>query len=255
VPYGQSIGGLKFYGDAKYPHARLRSLEGWNHWPNQSETEQQLAWCEGMTTADNTRLASAFEILNDQKGVVDPVALYQVAARVTTAADMPAATVKAAAAAMADVDECAEKHAQAIRKSSGTKSKKLEAKPWIGHLPLVLRHFTGVPACDALAEEWHNTLEAQDKVADKHARAFWQNSGNKPDKAFAAGVKLVHDAFLTAAAANQEMLGKLEAWNKDAKDLGIGKADQKLFQAGVPVLRDAHKQGRDAFEKVSKRFR
>ena len=255
VPYGQSIGGLKFYSDAKYPHARLRSLDGWNHWPIQSETEQQLAWCEGMTTADNTRLASAFELLNDQKGVVDPVALYQVAARVTTAADMPAATTKAAAAAMADVNECAEKHAQAIRKSSGTKSKRLEAKPWIAHLPLLMRHFAGVPACDTLAEEWRSTLEAQDKLADKHARAFWQNSAKKPDKAFADGIKLVHEAFLTRAAANEEILSKLDTWHGDAKKLGIGKADQKLFKAGVPVLREAHKQGREAFDKVSKRFR
>ena len=61
VPYGQSVGGLEFYQEAGYPHVRLRSLDGWNHWPAQLQTEQELAWCEAMTTADPGRLAAAFE--------------------------------------------------------------------------------------------------------------------------------------------------------------------------------------------------
>lgn len=255
VPYGQSVGGLKHYRDAKYPHARLRSLDGWNHWPTQAQTEQQLAWCEGMTTDDNDRMAVSFTTLNDAKGVVDPVALYEVAARVAGTAGMAASVVKKAKNAMAEVDNCAKKHALAIKRSSGKKTKKLVAKPWIGHLPLFLRHFEGVPACDAAAKVWQKALDAQGKLATKHSRAFWQSSKSNGKKAFAAGVRLVHGGFLTEASENERMLSKLEALAKEGKKAGIGKGDLKLFKTGVPVLRDARKKGRSAFDKISKRFR
>lgn len=254
VPYGQSVGGLDFYREAKYPHVRLRSLDDWNHWPTQAQTEQQLAWCEGMTTADPGRLTAAFTVLDEAKGIVDPVALYQVAARVAASDGVAAAARKQATAAMQDVEACAHKHAQAIARSSG-KKRKIAAQPWVGHLPLFLRHFTGVPACDALAADWQKTLDAQSKLADKYSRAFWKDRDNRPAKAFTAGVKLVAEAFLTRASENERMLGSLEGWEKEARLHGLGRADKKAFEAAVPVLRDAREKGRKAFDKVGKRFR
>ncbi|MEM8710933.1 MAG: alpha/beta fold hydrolase, partial [Planctomycetota bacterium] len=53
VPYRQSVGSLSAHFEKLgYPMARLRSLDGWNHWPSQHHASQQLAWCEGMTSAD-----------------------------------------------------------------------------------------------------------------------------------------------------------------------------------------------------------
>jgi len=255
VGYSQSVGGLKFYEEKKYPLVRLRSLDGWNHWPTQGQTEQQLAWCEGMTTTDHGRMAAAFTTLDEAKGVVDPVALYQVAARVAAAPDMNPGVVKKANAAMKEVDDSAKKHAKAITKSSGKKTKKLVDKPWIGHVPLFLLHFKGVPACDAFAEKWKAVLGKQQDLGDKHSTDFWRNAERSPKKAFGYGMKLVHSAFLTEAAANKRMIEKLEGWNKAGKKAGIGKGDLKLFKTGVPVLQSAKEKGRKAFEKVSKRFR
>jgi len=251
VPYGQSVGGLEFYLDAKYPLVRLRSLEGWNHWPNQVQTGQQLAWCEGMTTGDPDRLVAAFTTLADAKEWVDPVALYQVAARAAAAEGVAAKVQKAAQAAMAEVDKCAEAHAKAIGKGG----KKLEAKAWVGHLPLFLRDFRGVPACDELAEAWRKTLDKQQKAVGKHARAFWKNRQSKPKEAFAAGVALVREAFLTSAADNEEILASLEEWADEGRAIGLSKRDLKEFKATVPVLREAREKGRKAFKKVDKRLR
>ena len=125
-----------------------------------------------MTTSDVTRLAAAFAVLDGAKGVVDPVALYEVAQRASTTDGIEPAVAKKAVAAMAAVEACAQKHVSAIRKSSGKKTKKLVGKPWIGHLPIFLRHFTGVPACDEFAAAWKSALTAQDKVADKMGKAF-----------------------------------------------------------------------------------
>lgn len=255
VPYGQSVGGLKLYREAKYPHVRLRSLDGWNHWPTQLQTEQQLAWCEGMTTSDVTRIAAAFALLDGAKGVVDPVALYQVAERVTNMDGVAAAVAKKATAAMAEIEACAAKHAALIRKSSGKKTKDLVSKPWIGHLPLFLRHFAGVPACDQLAADWKDAIGVQGKAADKHSRSFWKDRAAKPARAFTSGIKLVKEAFLTSASENERMLDSLEEWAKAGKKLGIGKRDLKSFKSAVPVLRDARAKGRKAFDKVGRRFR
>ncbi|MCA8973685.1 MAG: hypothetical protein KDC98_03140, partial [Planctomycetes bacterium] len=188
VPYGQSVGGLEFYREANYPHVRLRSLDGWNHWPTQMQTEQQLAWCEGMTTTDPGRLGAAFTAIDAQKTDVDPVALYEVGKRVVANEDVEAKVIKAAGEAIAAVDACADKHVQAIEKSSGKKGSKLSDKPWVGHLPLFLRHFDGVAACVELRKGWQKTLDKQQDGAKKLAREFWQNREQKPDKAFAAGL-------------------------------------------------------------------
>ena len=255
VPYGQSVGGLDAYRKANYPHVRLRSLDGWNHWPSQLETEQQLAWCEAMTTKDSMRLAAAFALLDDAKGVVDPVALHEVATKVVNTDGVDSGVRKKAVAAIAEVAACADKHAQAIRKSSGKNAGKLTDKPWIGHLPLFLRHFSGVPACDDLLADWQKILDAHEKAAEKHSRAFWKDRESKPAKAFAAGVQLVEDAFLSRAAENERMLNSLQDWAKDHKQHGLGKADIKAYKASVPVLLEAREDGRKAFDKIGKRFR
>lgn len=254
VPYGQSVGGLDAYRKAKYPMARLRSLDGWNHWPTQLQTEQQLAWCEAMTTNEAGRIAACFEALAGQKTAVDPVALYQVAKRAKETDGVDKGTAKKAAAAMAAVDACAAKHAGSIRKSSG-KKRKLAAKPWIGHLPLFVRHFAGIPSCDAALKDWQKMFDAHEKVADKHAKVFWQQRDKKPAKAFAAGIKLVSDGFLAGSSENKRMLSSLQEWAKAGKKVGISKANLKAYKGAVPVLLDAREKGRKTFDKVGKRFR
>lgn len=254
VPYGQSVGALDAYREAKYPHVRLRSLEGWNHWPAQAQTEQELAWCEGMTTTDMGRLQAVFASLQGTKEGVDPVALRDVAQRVQDTDGIDAGAKKDAAATIAEVDATAREHADAIAKAAG-KDKKLADKPWVGHLPLFLRLFDGTPVGDEVAAAWKGALDKQQDAVKKYARDFWQNKDQKPKEAFAAGVQLVQEAFLLAATENEEILGALDGWAKDAKKLGLGKGDLKGYEQAVPVVRAAREKGKKAFDRLGRRFR
>ena len=256
VPYGQSVGGLEFYSDMKYPMARLRSLDGWNHWPTQEQTSQQLAWCEGMTTASPERLAAAFDELDGVKEKLDPVAYRQVAARALELDGVPGKTRKKAEKALKEVDEAAADHAEAIAKSVGKKNKKrrLEDEAWVGHVPLYLRHFRGVPACDELADDWEKTLAAHDKAGKKFGKTFRDKQGSSPKDAFSAGLELCSDAFLRRQTQDEELLSKMEAMADEAKDSGIGKKDMKTYDEIVPVLRSAIEKGQKAFGKVARRL-
>lgn len=251
VPYSQSVGGIMMYEDAKYPHARLRSLDDWNHWPAPAHTEQQLAWCEGMTTDDPTRMQAALTTLAEVKQGADPVALYQVAARVAASDATDDAAKKVAQQAMQDVEACAASHVKAIGKGG----KKLDGKPWVGHVPLFLRHFRGVPACDEFEKAWGKRLDKQKDTAKKHARAFWQKRDSKEKDAFVSGLALVQDAYLTETASNEKILSQLEEWGNSGKAFGLSKKNIKDYKRVLPAMRKSLDKGKKSFDKVSKRFR
>lgn len=154
VPYVQSVGGLASYREAKYPLAHLRSLEGWNHWPHQDQTAQELAWCEGMTSADPARVAVSFETLDAMPAGEgwnrDFPALYQVAKRLASMAGADAAVKERAASRAAAIEAAAKAHADAIAASLGkSKGDKLEDAAWVGHVALFLRDWAGVPPATA----------------------------------------------------------------------------------------------------------
>ncbi len=257
VPYGQSVGGLEYYTDLKYPMVRLRSLDGWNHWPARQHTAQQLAWCEAMTTNDPERLAAAFEELDDRNEALDPVAYRQVAERAAEFEGVPSRVQKAAAKAVESVDRAAEDHAAAITKSLGKKNKRrlLADEAWVRHVTLYLRHFGGVPACDEFRSTWQKTIDAHEKAGKKHGAVFWRKQANDAHDAFAAGLQLVDAAFLRRQTQDDDLLSKMEAWADDAKANKINKKQLKAFKKSVPVLRSAIEKGQKSFGKTARRFR
>lgn len=255
VPYGQSVGGFDSYRDAKYPLARLRTLERWNHWPNQLQAEQQLAWVEGMTSGDVERIEASFETLDGIVECRDPAALYQVARRLSETEGASQKARNRATRAMAEVAELAEKNVAAIRKSLGKgDGDELDDQAWVGHVPLFLRHFAGVPTCDELAGDWKKRLERHAAAARKHGAEYYRVRERKPADAFAAGIELVQNAFLLHSAADEERLEQLERWRKDAKGLKLKKATLAAFDRTVPVFRSALEKGAAAFRKVNGAF-
>jgi len=258
VGYGQSAASYDAYAEAKYPLLNLRSLEKWNHWPNQYQTEMQLAWCEGMTTQDPARLAICFETINDFNEGVNPSVLYAVAERATTFEGVPSKIATQAEKAMKEVEKVAAKHVTAITKSLGkNKGDKLADKSWVGHIPRFLRHYQGVPACVEFDKKWRKKIAKNKENASKHSKAYWRLLEQKKDAdAFEAGVELVKTGFFTYWTEDAERLDKLEAWHKNAKDLKIKRALIKEFDATVPVFRSALEKGVKEFEKQSgNRFR
>lgn len=257
VPYGQSVGSLSaHYSKLGYPLARLRTLDGWNHWPAQGQASQQLAWCEGMTTGDPLRIGASLETLTRPKENVDPVALYQVATRALEFDGVDARTRKAAEKAVREVDKAADAHVKAIEKSLGKNRKReLEDEAWVGHAPQFFRHFAGIPQADALRDEWSSTLEGQEESAKKLWTDYRKHRDSDPKKALAAGVELVQQTFLRSTTADDGFLDRLEAWVDDAKAVKLSKSERRAFEASVPELRSALEKGKKSFAKVGRRFR
>lgn len=256
VPYAQSAGGLVFYRDAKFPMAHLRSLERWNHWPNQLQTGQELAWCEGMTTADPARLTAAFDTLESVPAGEgwdrDSAALYLVAKRIGTLDAAPAPLKERAAKSVAAVEALAKAHADAIAASLGKgKGDKLEDSAWVGHLVYFLRDFDGVPACDALAKEWADRLAKHKAEGVKSLKEYYRTNRKDPAKAFPAGVEAIREGFLWCECADPEFLSTLAGWRNDAK-LKLGKADLKAYDDAVPAFTSARKKGFDAYAALNR---
>jgi pimeloyl-ACP methyl ester carboxylesterase len=258
VPYAQSVGGLDFYREAKYPMTHLRSLEGWNHWPNQAQTEQELAWCEGMTSADPARVAAAFATLETAEPGGgfdhDDAAMYAVAKRIASmegvAGDVKARAAKAAAA----VEELVKAHEEAIAKSMGKgRGEKLEDAAWVAHLPAFLRDFDGVPGCDAMAKDWCDRLAKQKKDAVASLREFYRARQKDPAKAFAAGVEAIRVGWMWCECADADFLKTLATWRGEAAKLKLAKSDVKAYDDVVPAFLSARKKGLDAYASVNRK--
>lgn len=255
VGYGQSVGGWEALREAGYPTVRLRSLEFWNHWPAEHNgsvphTSQQLAWVEGMSTTDPERLRVCLERLlpasgKDERAEHDWAGLYTLAARVAALEDAPADLRERAAKAAAKVEALAQAHATALAMPPGAA---FDGKPWIGHLPVFLRAFPGVPARDALAERWKDTLEKHKREAIAHLRRYYPAlQKGKHAEAFEEGASAIQSGFLWHECADAGLRKSLQEWHKDAKKLKLAKGALKSFDSVMPAFDECIQEGWKAF--------
>ena len=258
VPYGQSVGGYEFLEKQGYPVLRLFSLEGWNHWPAEHNgdvphTSQELAWCEGMAATEADRIAAAFSFLAEVKGKErhDWAALHAVATRLLSLEAAPADLLARAKKAKAAVEALAEAHARALEQEP---SGAFEAAAWVGHLPVFLRAFAGVPACDALAARWERVLGQQGKDVEKPLRTYYQALGKGDHReAFAAGAEVLEKGFLLPEAWDRSLRDNLAAWGKDAKALKIPAKAWKACSARLDDLARSLELGYRTFETVQRK--
>jgi predicted esterase len=258
VPYDQSVGGYAALKEAGYPMLRLRSLEGWNHWPAEHNgdvphTSQQLAWVEGMTTKDPERLATCFELLADVKVKEehDWAGLYRLAKHVESSAIAPAALKQRAQKAAAAVEALAQSHADALAVKPGTP---FEKKAWVGHLPIFLRSFMDVPAREALAASWKDALEEHQKVGVAHLRKYFPAMRkNDATEAFEEGVAAIVEGFLHYECADAALRENLAKWEKDAKKNKLSKKAVKDYEAVVKGYGAVLKDGWEAFAALNRK--
>jgi predicted esterase len=256
VPYGQSVGGYDALEKIGYPMLRLRSLEGWNHWPAEHNgdvphTSQQLAWVEGMTTKDPGRLAWCLDFLADAKAKEwhDWAGLY-VLAKHAAESEAPESTKARAKKAMDVVQALAASHAAAITVEPGAP---YEAKAWVGHLPLFLREFPQVPAREELATKWKDALATHQKEAIAHLRKYFPAlQKNDFATAFEEGVAAIMTGFLWRECADPELRDNLAKWQKDAKKLKLSKKALKDYDT-LKGFGDAVSDGRKAFEALNRK--
>ncbi len=262
VPYDQSVWGYRGYVHAKYPMIRLRSLENWNHWPAEHNgpvphTSQQLAWCEGMTTKDPERLAACFAVLADNtknRERHDYAALYTLSVRIASTPSSeniaPAELIPRAGKMKDAVQALAHAHIEKIQVPE--KGKLVDGGVWIGHLPVFLRSFQGVPACEGLRTKLSKLLAKQEKDALKHMRKYWQARGKKNAAAFKAGVAALEKGYLTYFCWDSGFRKNLGEWRKTEKSSGLKPADVKKYDALIGPFEQAIKDGYAAFDAINK---
>jgi predicted esterase len=255
VPYGNSVGGYDALAEAGYPALRLRSLEFWNHWPAElngtvPHTSQQLAWVEGMTTHDPDRLRACFEKLlpaagKDERGEHDWAGLYTLAVGIAALDDAPSELKERATKVMAKVEALAQAHVDALSVEPGTA---FEKKPWVAHLPMFLRGFQGVPAREALATRWKETLAAHQKDGLSHLRKYFPALTKKDNAAaFEEGVAAIVSGFLWHECADSVLRENLKTWQKDAKKLKLSKKALKDYDTVMPAFDDMIAEGWKAY--------
>ncbi len=256
VPYPQSVGGFTSYQEKKYPLLRLRSLENWNHWPAEENgpvphTSQQLTWCEGMTTDDPKRLEACLAYLMDNKSKErhDYAGLRSVANRIAEMENAPEKLRKEAAKARTAVDALAAAHVAALEIPDKAK---FDGEAWIGHLPVFLRSFQGVPSADVVAEEWEKVLAKHQKDGVKHLRKFWpaMRKGDIKD-AFSEGLEAIEKGFLYYECWDREFLGALAKWRKEADDHKLSKRDLKKYDQLIKEFEKAREDGYKAFDRIN----
>ena len=262
VSYGQSVGALETYQDAGYKNVRLKSLEGWNHWPAEQggpvpHTSRQLSWIEGMTTDDPNRVGAAFRDLNDEsdKEWRDFQALYTLSARILTMPEVSSKASTRAKEVMANIDSLAAKHIASMRSPDPGDVDAPDDSPWIGSLPMFLRAFKGVPAADKFSKQWERTLKRQREAAIEHFGDYRKalSAGDKA-KAFQAGLEVLSEAFLTYGAADKRFHKNMENWADD-RSLEIPKDDLKAFKTLIKDHRDAIEDGAKSFWSENRKAR
>jgi predicted esterase len=254
VPYSQSVGAFDALKQAGYPMLRLRSLEGWNHWPAEhngpvEHTSQQLAWVEGMTTKDSGRLAACFAKLAEvkKKEEHDWAALYALAKHID-GGNLAAEPLKARARkAITVVESLAKAHAAAL--ATAKPGSAFEKKAWAGHLPIFLRAFAGVPARGEVYAAWQDAFKTQQTTGAELLKSYYSiaEQPGKEAEAFVSGVAAITGAFLTQLNSNGVVVTNLAAWAKDAKKLKIPKKSLDDYAA----IQETVKLGWQAFGAVN----
>ncbi len=253
VPWGQSVAGRSAYRDAGYPLVHLRTLWGWPHAPNWQQAQNELAWCEAMTSDDPARIADAVATLSDSKanGGIDPAALHAAASRLESFAGATSAQKAAATRAKAAVDKCASAIAAAIDKSLGKeKLTKAGGAEWLGMATRFLEDFDGVTACSAWCKAHAAELAAMEKVATDGAREFWQQAEKDPAKAMKSGLELLESGWRNAYIL--DVLKKVEQFAAGDAAAKLPKKEAARATTLIAAWRKGRESGFEAYAKLLK---
>jgi len=252
VPWGQSVAGREAYREADYPLVHLRTLWGWPHAPNWQQAQNELAWCEGMTSSDPARVAAALATLREEnvEQGIDAAALFAVAARLEALAGASAAQKGEAAKAKASVEKVAAAIAAAIDKSLGKeKLTKASGAPWLGMAVRFLEDFDGVAACAAWSRKHAAELAAIDKVAKDAPAEFRQKAEKAPAEALGSALAILESGWRNAYA--HEFADRVEGWLKDAA-VKLPKKEAARATAVVAAWRKGRDEGYAEFAKLAK---
>ena len=239
VPFAQSVAARDHYLGEGLPLVRLRRLPFYNHWPNGVRADEELSWCEGMTTGDAERtLALAKRIASakpadEYQWVTVPGfgAARQILRRIETgeprAFDAPPdAKIKAAAHELAEaIERHAKTHLAALQAQVSSKKQLVftAKNDWLGHLVALREDFRGVDCVEEYFRTlgWDKLLEQHQKEATPIVTALYGDDDQAACRATLAGLP---KAFLFEAFPS-DFAERIAAWRGKAKDWKLGKKE------------------------------
>jgi hypothetical protein len=209
-----------------------------------------------MTTDDPARLAACFEVLakvpTDGPGEHDFAGLWSLAGRIASMEAAPADLRTRAAKARAGVEKLATDHVAAL---ALPEKLVLEKKPWVGHLPVFLRAFQGVPAREELERRLADPLATQRKQAVAHLRKYFPAlEKGSSSEAFEEGVAAATSGFLWHECWSLDFRKNLRAWRGDAKKLKLGRSALAAYDASFEGFEKSIADGWKAFEDVNRKY-
>ncbi len=255
VHWWQSADARMRYRDADYPNVHLRTLWSHPHAPVWQQAQNELAWCEGMTSDDPARVAASLSILSEKNVPygVDFAALFDVARRLESMAGATAAQRSAATRAKGAVDKHARAIAAAIDQSLGKgKLSKVDGKPWLGLAQRFLEDFDRVDGCAAWSKAHAQELAAVDTTAEESGREFGQLRAKERAKALVIGLDVLEKGWRQIAAT--DIAATLEPWVADEKGSGLNKKDAARAKAVLEAWKKGRAEGFEAYEKAVKAF-
>jgi len=243
--FAHSLDARAAWSKAGFPLVHLRRLEHASYEPNPRRANEELDWCDAMTTAKpEIALRVAIELASVSKS--DPSRMQtatdfggtrEILRRFEGKGPAPFASVDTDNAARAK--ELAEKieaagvqHVQALKKAIPKKKDlKLDGKLPIGHLAAMREDFRGVESVEAYVRElgYDALFESQQKPANAILDVWRKNK--EPKVTFDVALENLSKAWLYEGLP-PDFAETLRAWKRDEKKLGLSSRGLKSW----PVL-------------------
>lgn len=236
--FAHSLDARNSWSKAGFPLVHLRRLERASYEPNPRRVNEELGWCDGMTTtAPEVALEAALALLRvdpsdpsrmrsatDFGGARALLRRFEAASPGAFAA--PAAELAPRAAAVtAAIEAAGAEQVRALKRSIPKKKDlKLDGKIPFGHLAALRTDFRGVDAVEAYVKElgYDTLFESQQKPAGAILDVWLK--GKDPKTMFETVLENLPRAWLYEGFP-PDFAEKLRAWKSEAKKLGLsGKA-------------------------------
>jgi predicted esterase len=241
--FAQSLEARSAWSKAGFPLVHLRRLERSSYEPNPRRVNEELGWCDAMTSAEpELALKAALELLRvdstdatrmrsptDFGGAREILRRFEFKTPLAFASP-DASLVSRAAVSIAAIEAAGAEQVGSLKKTIAKKRDlKLDGKAPIGHLAPMREDFRGVDSVEAYAKElgYDALFDSQRKPVDAILDGW--RKGREPKMMFDVVLDNLPKAWLYEGLP-PDLPEKLRAWKSDSRQLGLSAKALKNWQ-------------------------